>query len=360
MGRLSDQISNELETATENKETTPKVEVKEENPATTTDAKSETGKKDGQIQTSPETSGEGKKEGGEPGEAAKENKAETPKNDSKTEAKSPTAPQTFTFKVDGEEQTVTANELIRRYQKEEAADKRFREAHKRAEAAEGIKEAFEKDPFGLLEQLYSHRAGDDNRGLSNLRQAMIEYLKPWAQAQENPEDLARYEEKQKLDRERKSWEAEKARIQAEKQAALTERTQEEYTQQIIKAFKASGLENNQKNVRKVTEILKESLDYDLGVTPEEAVAQVKAEVESSKTAQVSQPPSIDELLSDPKRAEEIEKKLIERRKPPSTPPFTSTQKKDEGQKETQERAPRQKIQTRRNFHESILEMAEHG
>jgi hypothetical protein len=365
MGRLSDQISAELESteATSTEDASPKEEVKEEKPGTdtTNSAPSSEGEK------SPAVVDEKKEEGGEPGNDTSETKATEPKTETKTEAKSPTAPQSFNtkdwvLKSDGEEyEPKSVQELKTLAQKGLTSDKRFREAAQKEKAVQEFTSAFEQSPIETVENFYIHKAGDPNRGLAMLRNAMIDYLRPWAEVHDKPEDLARYEEKQRLDRERKAWEAEKARIKSEQENQVEKQAQENYTHEIISAFKAAGLEDNQTNVRKVAKILQESIEYELGVTPADAVAQVKNEIESAKTARASQPLSIDELLSDPVKAAEIEKKLIAKKAPPSTPPFPSTPNKGEEKKEPQERATRKpQIQTKRNFHESIVEAAIHG
>jgi hypothetical protein len=101
------------------------------------------------------------------------------------------------------------------------------------------------------------------------------------------------------------------------------------------------------------------MDYELGITPADAVLQVKREIDSQK-AKDTQPPSLDELLKDAAKREEMKQKIAALEKPPSTPPFPSTPK-GEDQKEPKERASRKTpYSTKRNFHDALEQVALHG
>ena len=356
MGKLSDTIAEELGPDLEAEEEGIIRDVKPLDP----DDEFDTPKAE---KPPPEEKKEEKKEseGGEQGTSSqppKESaKAETP---GKKEER-PAPPLKFKIKFEDEEREYDDPEEIRILaQKGFAADKRFREASAMRKEAMEFLQRVKTDPMATLEDIFSHEH-DGDRGIELLRQKTIDWLRPWAQTFEmTPEQRAMHEERERLAREKKAFEAEKARKQFEYNQKIAEQSQAQYIKEIASAFKQHGLEENKVNVRKVARLLRESMEFELGVTPADAVLQVKREIDSQK-AKDTPPPSLDEALKDAAKREEIKQKIAALEKPPSTPPFPSTPKKDEDQKEPKERASRkQPYGTKRSFHDALEQVALHG
>lgn len=358
MGKLSDSIAAELEPEPEDPDDTGiEREVKELDPEMESPGGGEKA-----PEKPPEKKEEKKEsEGGEQGASSQPKsesaKAETPEK----KEERPAPPLKFKIKFEDEEKEYDDPEEIRVLaQKGFAADKRFREASAMRKDAQEFIQRVKQDPMAALEDMFSAEH-DGERGIELLRQKTIDWLRPWAQTFEmTPEQRSMHEERQRLERERKAFETEKARKQAEYNQKIADQAQQSYIKEIESAFKQQGLEENKINVRKVARLLRESMDFELGITPADAVLQVKREIESQK-AKDTQPPSLDELLKDAAKREEMKLKIAALEKPPSTPPFPSTPKKDEDQKEPKERATRKApYSTKRNFHDALEQVALHG
>jgi hypothetical protein len=358
MGKLSDTIAAELEPEPENPDDNGiEREVKDLDP--------EMANPEGEDRA-PEKPAEKKEEkkeseGGEQGASSQPPKEPAKADKPEKKEERPAPPLKFKIKFEDEEREYDDPEEIRVLaQKGFAADKRFREASAMRKEAQEFLQRVKTDPMSALEEVFSSEH-DGERGIELLRQKAIDWLRPWAQTFEmTPEQRAMHEERQRLERERKAFESEKARKQAEYNRKVAEQAQQTYIKEIESAFKQHGLEESKINVRKVARLLRESMDFELGITPADAVLQVKREIDSQK-AKDTPPPSLDEALKDAAKREEIKQKIAALEKPPSTPPFPSTPKKDEDQKEPKERASRKApYSTKRNFHDALEQVALHG
>ncbi len=115
-------------------------------------------------------------------------------DDQIAEATTAAAPKTYKLKINGQEQEVPVEKLIERYQKEEAADEKFKSAAQMRKEAEELKRQYaeiDKNPFEfarkkgidihqlaediLIEKLRWEKATPEQRELALAKQREIEY-----------------------------------------------------------------------------------------------------------------------------------------------------------------------------------------
>lgn len=177
--------------------------------------------------------------------------------------------KTWRVKIDGEEQDVSEEELLKGYQSTKSAQQKFNEAaHMRKQAEEFIKLA-KSDPRKLL----THPGiGVDLQAFANA--ILSEQLE---------EQLLSPEEKELRDTKRKLAEYEEAkRIQEEarQQEELDKYTQmyeQEYTEKIIGALETSGLPKTEYTVKKIAEKMLIAAERGLDVEPADVIQFVKAD-----------------------------------------------------------------------------------
>lgn len=202
-------------------------------------------------------------------------KAEPPKaSEPKLE---PLKPSLKKVKIDGREELVDEDELIRSYSKSKAAEAKFREAAELDKQIKAFTEAFEKDPLSVLK----------NKNLPIDRKALGERLLLESLEEEmmDPRDRKLKEYEAKLS------EAEKAQKQIEEQRKAYEFEQkkelkrQEISGVIQKALEMTPLSKEPETaglaMRDMAMMMRIAADRGLQVSPEEMAAQVNLKYQKS-------------------------------------------------------------------------------
>lgn len=252
---------------------TPKTEEKSAPPPDKGTVITETAKDaGGEAKTSTDAKEEGTSSGSIPGDSQT---ATTAKAD---EVKAP-PPASFKVKVDGEEQEVDQEELIRGYQLARTSHKRFQEASQYKKDADRIIEALDKNPLQTaLQRIESRFNGDTERAEKELYKLCLQYVEPFVMAKQMPEDEREaFEDRRRIDRERRALETEKARVQREKDERTVKEHEEKFTRELKASFQKHKLPFEDAEVRSL--FVKHANDAFIPFGPfeaEDAVASFKS------------------------------------------------------------------------------------
>jgi hypothetical protein len=179
-------------------------------------------------------------------------------------------PRKHKLKVDGAEEELDEDEVIRRAQKYSAADKKFQEAAKVRKQAESFIRALKENPRAVL--------SNPNLGI-NLREFAEKVL--WEDLQEQlvpPEEKERRAEKAELEkyREEKRKREEAARQQEQEQ--LKEKYRQDWSKKFNEALEQGGLPRTDWTVKQMAAYMKQALAKGYKhVEPADVVELVKAD-----------------------------------------------------------------------------------
>ena len=181
------------------------------------------------------------------------------------------APRSFKVSIDGAESSIDEATLIRDYQTNQSAQKRFQEAAQTRAQAEEVLKLFKEDPRKAFAKL----------GVNE---------KEWAERilnEQMQDDMLTPDQKQMRDYKRQLDQiAEEKRAAAEEaQAAEDTRLQAQYSEtlsnQIVNVLQTSGLPKNQTTVRAIATYMRQAYDNGMtNVTPEQVLPYVRADYEA--------------------------------------------------------------------------------
>lgn len=177
------------------------------------------------------------------------------------------APRTFQVKVDGEEVTVTEEELLRGYQLRKASDKRFSEGHQMRKQSEEFIRLLKTDPKKVL----SH----PSIGL-DLKNFAEEYL--MGQMQEemmSPEEKKLKEYQEKLRGYEEAEANAKKEEETKQEKAVREKYTADYNNQIITALEQSGLPKTEFTVKRMINYMHSALQKGYELEGKDVVDLVK-------------------------------------------------------------------------------------
>lgn len=176
------------------------------------------------------------------------------------------APKSFKVKIDGAEQEVSEEELLRGYQTASAAQKRMQEAAMSRKQVEEVINLLRKDPFKVLT--------DPSLGI-NARELAEKFLMQQLEDEANPKDA----ENRKLKQQLEQIEEEKrlARQDEEKRQAevLIKQHTENYTKDISNALETSGLPKTNHTVKRMAYYMAEGLKRGLDLSAKDVVDYVR-------------------------------------------------------------------------------------
>lgn len=193
-------------------------------------------------------------------------------------------PKVHKIKVGGEEVEVSTAELIRNYQVEQGAWKRFQQANDAVKKAEGVLDYMRRDPLNGALQLIAKDKGDIQEAHGILVKAAIAFLKPYIDEQGMPPEMQSIlQEKRVLDWQRRQFEDEKSRIEAEKQAESQRATRDKILKDIHGEMKKVGLDGDKKEVveQQVISVLRSNWELGNQLTIPDAVSMVKSQLEEA-------------------------------------------------------------------------------
>lgn len=207
-------------------------------------------------------------------EKPKESK-ETPKKESKElapkETKEPSKPenlQSLKVKINGVEQEVKVEELLKTYQKSQGADQKFYEASQMKKQAEEVINILKNRPFEVLEKL----------GLDIDELAEQRLLQKLQYEQMTDEEKELYESKEKL----KHYETqERIRREQEEFHKLNQLKQlhiENYTKQIQDVIEKNDLPRDSHTVKKFLNYMGQAISNKINVTVSDLVELVKEDL----------------------------------------------------------------------------------
>jgi hypothetical protein len=197
-----------------------------------------------------------------------------------SEASAAPAPQMHKVKVNGAEQEVELSKLIERYQKEEAADEKFKSASQLRREAEDMKAQFadiDKNPFE-----YARKKGIDIHQLAE--DILIEKLK-WEQSSPEQKELA-MERQKRLEYEKRIEElTEKDRHSAAAQAEA--KAAKEVDDEIGDALGELGMKPTKAIVANIATTLLSYHEAGRNVTAKEVVKKVRENLQESFKEHIS-------------------------------------------------------------------------
>ena len=171
------------------------------------------------------------------------------------------------LKIDGNEQEFDESEVIRYAQLGKASDKRFQEASKMRKESEDLISLIKRDPRAVLE---------DPRIGHNFRQLAEQFLSEELQREmQTPEQRKNFDNEKKLrqfEDERKSQQQE---VESQQQAKLQEHYANEYTQTITTALSTSGVPKTPRTVKRMAELMSQSLQHGIDLKPQDLAKIVK-------------------------------------------------------------------------------------
>jgi hypothetical protein len=176
-------------------------------------------------------------------------------------------------KIDGREETVDEETLLRHYQKERTADQKLREAAKMRKEMEAFYEALENDPESILND---PRLPIKKRDLAMkwLTEQIDEELK-----QVDPRDQELEEYRKKLEAYEKQEQEAKTKQEQEQYQAIVEKRKEAIATTLTKAMEMSPLskdpETQAETLREMVLYMRLCRDAGYQVTPEELAQHVE-------------------------------------------------------------------------------------
>ena len=229
--------------------------------------------------------------------------------------------QVLTKKVDGVEERITVEELLRRAQKAEAADARFREAAQREKDVEGIYDRIKEDGIGVWMYLLQQEVGEDAayaRVFKACRDVVAKQFE-YDQLSEDQKRQARLE--QELEREKMKG----RQLEEERKAKEKEQRDIELANLCMRAAQKVGLPpRDGDTLMGIAKIYDEQAARGNKITMLAAAREYKDRLRRSIGSHLTKEellalPGIQELLSENAAKERIEKvSNSTRRKKPST------------------------------------------
>lgn len=154
-------------------------------------------------------------------------------------------------KVDNEEMELDEAEVVKGYQRAQAANKRFEEASKLKKQSEAFLEQLQKDPFKLL--------ADPRLGV-NAREAAEKFiLEQLENEMLSPEEVAARKEKAELEQYRKDKENLKKQQQEEKANQVKQKYVEDYTKQFQGALEKVNIPKTPETIKRMAQYLQASI-----------------------------------------------------------------------------------------------------
>jgi hypothetical protein len=160
-------------------------------------------------------------------------------------------PRKHKLKVDGAEEEVDEDEVLRRAQKYSAADKKFQEAAKVRKQAESFIRALKENPKAVL--------SNPNLGI-NLREFAEKVL--WEELQEElvpPEEKERRAEKAELERYREEKRQREEAARQQEQEQLKEKYRQDWSKKFNEALEQGGLPRTDWTVKQMAAYMKQAL-----------------------------------------------------------------------------------------------------
>jgi len=266
----------------------------------------------------------------------------------KAEEKKAPPPASFKVKVDGEEQEVDQEELIRGYQLARTSHKRFQDAAQYKKDADRIIEALDKDPiqtaFHRLESKYN---GDSEKAERELYRICLGFVEPIVMAKQMPEDeREHFEDKRRLEREKSKIETEKARLRSEKETQAIKVAEEKFDRELRASISKHKISTEPKILKRLANYIREEyLDPGVEFEADDAVAAFaselkKREAEWKELAKPATPPAPAATSTSTVQA--------------TTPkPFPSTKTNGEAPAKERERKPTTYTNSR-DFHRALM------
>lgn len=171
------------------------------------------------------------------------------------------------LKIDGQEEELAEDEVIKLAQMGRAADKRFQEAAKSRKEAEQFLRMLKEDPISVLQ---NPAIGHDFRRLAE------EYLKgQYEKEMLSPEQrrIRELEETLKLKDEKEKQDEEQKR--QEQLGKLTEHYKQEFDTKIVEALQTSGLPRSPKAVNRMIDYMSTAIREGIDVEPKHVVNLVR-------------------------------------------------------------------------------------
>ena len=238
---------------------------------------------DGEAEESgEEEEGDSTEPEGDKGDLDQEKKAEEKSGDE------PDLSTKYQIKVDGKTSTVTAEDLIRRYQKSEAAEVRMKEAAESRKEAEFVLSETKKDPLKVALQLMVQDGMKIDEAQERLFAVALDYVTPFVEEKTLPDDQRR------LRREHRTLQAERDYMERQRQQEEQRKLQEAERQEAEKierqaerAISSLGLDKTgiQERVLKgrIYRTLREAHEYyGEPISVEDAAREVAREIERQR------------------------------------------------------------------------------
>lgn len=179
------------------------------------------------------------------------NEVATTQDQSLDQVKETPQPRRLKVKVDEIEQELDEAEVIKGYQRAQAANKRFEEASKLKKQSEKFLEQLQKDPFKIL--------ADPRLGV-NAREVAEKYiLEQLENEMMSPEEIQARQEKAELDQYRKEKESQKKQQEEEKSNQVKQKYVEDYTKQFQSALEQVSIPKTPETVKRMAQYLQASI-----------------------------------------------------------------------------------------------------
>jgi hypothetical protein len=226
---------------------------------------------------------------GDEGDKGKPSKPGAQDDDSgKPESDADREPPRFKVKIDGEEQEVDSEELVKGYQTAQASNKRFQEAAQLREDAKFVLESIQQDPFGVLTQLYTNQLGGNRE---QAREAVFKVAESYVGSMLE-ELMAPAEKRAAIRAEREAQyyrsEAERLRREQEERDAKTQAEQHagEVMGAIRRAITEAELPEDPQIVSQVAEAMLAAEQNDIEISAADAVQMVRKKVTETVTSKL--------------------------------------------------------------------------
>ena len=183
----------------------------------------------------------------------------------------PAEKKLYKLNVDGAEEEVDEEQLIKHAQKYKAADKKFQESAQLRKQAEQLLVALKQDPFSVLKQL-------DIDPTELARDHLTKELQRMRMSPEEQElaELRQYKQTLQEQQEQALREQQEA-----EETQLRDQLSNQMTQNIIQALEEVGLPRDESSVHMMAEVMKHNIKNDLNLTWSDAADIVKYQHEQN-------------------------------------------------------------------------------
>ena len=178
---------------------------------------------------------------------------------------SPTEKKMYKLMVDGAEEEVDEDTLIKHAQKYKAADKKFNESAQLRKQSEQLLTMLKENPFAVLTQL----------GLDPTEIAKEHLTRELQNMRMSPEERELAELRAERDARLKASREEEERLANEKELAARNELASNMEKQIISALDSVNLPKDESSVRMMVEIMKHAVAGDVEISWQEAAEMVK-------------------------------------------------------------------------------------